>query len=40
MVRVCKCKQATQRLKWNEMYKWEDDMKHPEYEPELICAQG
>ncbi len=22
------------------MYKWKDDMKHPEYEPELICAQG
>ncbi len=22
------------------MYKWKDDMKHPGYEPELICAQG
>ncbi len=21
------------------MYKWKDDMKHPGYEPELICAQ-
>ncbi len=32
--------QATQSVKWNEMYKWKDAMKHPEYEPELICAQG
>ncbi len=32
--------QATQSVKWNEMYKWKDDMKHPGYEPELICAQS
>ncbi len=32
--------QATQSVKGNEMYKSKDDMKHPEYEPELICAQG
>ncbi len=31
---------ATQSLKWNEMYKWKDDMKQPGYEPELICANG
>ncbi len=31
---------TTQSVKWNEMYKWKDDMKHPGYEPELICAQG
>ncbi len=30
--------QATQSVKWNEMYKWKDDLKHPGYEPELICA--
>ncbi len=22
------------------MYKWKDDMKHPGYEPELICAKA
>ncbi len=32
--------QATQSVKWNEMYKWKDDTKYPGYEPELICAQG
>ncbi len=32
--------QATQSVKWNEMYKGKDDMKQPGYEPELICAQG
>ncbi len=33
-------KQATQSVKWNEMYKWKDDMKYPErYEPEQLCAQ-
>ncbi len=25
--------QATQSVKWSEMYKWKDDMKHPGYEP-------
>ncbi len=25
--------QATQSVKWNEMYKWKDDMKYPGYEP-------
>ncbi len=30
---------VTQSVKWNEIYKWKDDMKHPGYEPELICAQ-
>ncbi len=23
--------QATQSVKWNEIYKWKDDMKHPGY---------
>ncbi len=32
--------QATQSVKWNEMYKWKVDMKNPEYEPEQLCAQG
>ncbi len=32
--------QATQSVKWNEMYKWKDDMKHLGYEPELICSKG
>ncbi len=32
--------QATQSVKWNETYKWKDDMKHPGYEPEQLCAQG
>ncbi len=32
--------QATHSVKWNEMYKCKDDMKHPGYEPELICDQG
>ncbi len=32
--------QATQSVKWNEMYKWKNDMKHPEYETKLIYAQG
>ncbi len=32
--------QATQNVEWNEMYKWKDYIKHPGYEPELICAQG
>ncbi len=32
--------QATHSVKWDEMYKWKDDMKHPGYEPRLICAQG
>ncbi len=31
--------QATQSVKWNEMYKWKDDMKYPGYESELIWAQ-
>ncbi len=30
--------QATQSGKWNEMYKWKDDMKYPGYEGELVCA--
>ncbi len=29
--------QATQSVKWNEIYKWKDDMKYPGYEPE-VCA--
>ncbi len=32
--------QATHSVKWNEIYKWKDDMKHPEYDPEQLCAQG
>ncbi len=32
--------QGTQTVKWNEIYKWKDDMKYPGYEPDLICAQG
>ncbi len=32
--------QATQSVKWNEMYKWKDDMKYPGYEQEQLCAQG
>ncbi len=32
--------QATQSVKWNEMYKWKDDMKYPGYKPEQLCAQG
>ncbi len=32
--------QDTHSVKWDEMYKWKDDMKHPGYEPELISAQG
>ncbi len=31
---------ATQSVKWNEMYKWKDDMKYQGYKPELISAQG
>ncbi len=27
--------QATQSVKWNEMYKWKDDMKYPGYETEM-----
>ncbi len=27
--------QATQSVKWNEIYKWKDYMKYPGYEPEL-----
>ncbi len=30
--------QATQSIKWNEMYKWKDDMKHPGHEPERVWA--
>ncbi len=25
---------ATQSVKWNEMYKWKDDMKYTGYKPE------
>ncbi len=32
--------QATQSVKWNEMYKWKDDMKYTGYEPEQLCTQG
>ncbi len=32
--------QATQIVKWNEMYKSKDDMKYQGYEPELVYAQG
>ncbi len=32
--------QATQSVKWKEMYKWKDNMKFPGYEPGLVCAQG
>ncbi len=31
--------QASHSVKWN-MYKWEDDMKHPGYETEVVCAQS
>ncbi len=31
---------ATQCVKWNEMYKWKDDMKYPGFEPDQLCAQG
>ncbi len=30
--------QATQSVKWNEMYKWRDDVKYPVYEPEQLCS--
>ncbi len=33
---LCKGMQATQSVKWNEMYKWKDDMKYLGYEPELV----
>ncbi len=29
-----------QIVKCNKMYKWKDDIKHPGYEPELICAKA
>ncbi len=32
--------QTTHIVKWNEMYKWKDDMKYPGYEHEQLCAQG
>ncbi len=32
--------QATQSIKWNEMYKWKDDIKYPGYESEQVCVQG
>ncbi len=32
--------QATQNVKWNEMYKWKDDVEYPGYKPELIYAHG
>ncbi len=28
--------QATQSVKWNEMYKCKDEMKYPGYEPEQL----
>ncbi len=31
---------ATQSVKWNEMHRWKDDIKHPGYEPELGYALG
>ncbi len=37
---LSKCTQTTQSVKWNEMYKWKDDIKYPGYEPEQLCAQG
>ncbi len=37
--RLSKGTQATQSVKWNEMYKWKDDMKYSGYEPEQLCAQ-
>ncbi len=40
IVKLSKGMKATQSVKWNEMYKWKDDMKHPGYGPELIYAQG
>ncbi len=30
--------QANLSLKWDEMYKWKDDIEHSGYEPELICG--
>ncbi len=32
--------QVTQSDKWNEIYKWKDDMKYLGYEPEIVCTQG
>ncbi len=32
--------QATKTVKWNEMYKWNVDMRHTGYESKLICGQG
>ncbi len=32
--------QATQSVKWNEMYKWKDDKKYSGYEPEQLCAKA
>ncbi len=32
--------QATQSVKWNEIYKWKDDMKYPGYERDQLCPQG
>ncbi len=37
---LSKATQVTQTVKWNEIYKWKDDMKYPGYEPELICTHG
>ncbi len=37
---LSKSMQATQIVKWNDMYKWKDDMKYPGYVPEQLCAQG
>ncbi len=31
--------QVTKSVKWNEMYKWKDDIKYPGHEPKLICAK-
>ncbi len=37
---LSKGRQATQSVKWNEIYKWKVDMKYPVYEPELVCAKA
>ncbi len=38
--RFSKGAQATHSVKWDELYKWKNDMKYPRYESELLCAQG
>ncbi len=37
---LSKCTQVTESVKWNEMYKWKNNMKYPGYETEQLHAQG